>query len=111
MSAPSQPELPIEDHPTVTDHTPEVPATNPCRATYETPTARTIRQATEEAESAKACERETFADLAAERAAHDAHRTAVSEALGLGTGAPWGAITDRAREVAADMIDRRAGAL
>lgn len=64
-----------------TDDAAGTPATNPCRATYETPTARTIRRATEEAESAKACERETFADLAAERAAHEEHRQQLADAL------------------------------
>lgn len=42
-----------------------------------------------------------WCDLEAERAAHEAHRLALSEALHLGTSAPWDAIQDRAETVQA----------
>jgi hypothetical protein len=40
-------------------------------------------------------------DLYAERRAYEAHRLALSEALSLGTSAPWDAITERAQTVQA----------
>ncbi|MEU9310907.1 hypothetical protein [Streptomyces sp. NPDC048256] len=50
---------------------------------------------------------ECMARAEAERAAADpaeAHRLALSEALGLGTGAPWDAIRERATEMAAAAV-------
>jgi len=70
--------------------------------------ATAIRRATEEAESARACERETAAELATERAAHEEHRRQLADALGEARGRNWDHLIGRAETVRADLDELRA---